>query len=124
MGMAAAVLMAVAGSMFVGQVGGAEDVKGLSDDIKGLFGRQMEDPDSLTITVRVWEGRTGLIVQYTPVESLAKRPAYLTRHFGRVSSYILGRQKWKSKVEYVLLRGDIGKGQFFEKRYLRRPRAN
>lgn len=122
MGMAAAVLMAVAGSMFVGQVGGAEDVQGLREDIQGLYGRQMEDPDSLSITVRKWEGRTGLIVEYAPVSSLARRPTYLAKHFGRISSYILGRERWKTRVEYVFLRGDLGNGQFLEKRFLRTPR--
>ena len=122
MGMAAAVLMAIAGSMFVGQVGGAEDVKGLRDDLKGLFGRQMVDQDALTIKVRSWEGRTGLVVEYAPVEALTSRRTRLEKHLGRVSTFILAQKEWKTKVDYVLLRAHLGGNRFHEKRYLRTPR--
>ena len=118
MGIIATVLVAFAGSVFVSKVGGAENVKGLEKDLREVFGRQMEDPEALSVKIRSWQESTGLEVTYRPAVRLSLDEPSLRRHMDRVAIHILAREEWKTQAGFVLLRLELDKRRPLEKRYL------
>jgi hypothetical protein len=117
MGMIAAVLLAFAGSFFVGKVGGAEHVQALRQEILEVYGAAVASPESLSVKVRRTEKETGLEVVFPPVPRLARDERSCRSQMDRIAMFIYGKKRWRRTADFILMRLDLGHGKSVEKRY-------
>ena len=117
MGIIALVMVAFAGSFFVGKVGGAEHVRGLRGEILEVYGLSIADHDQLSVKVRLIEEESGLEVIYSPVARLARDEKSCLRQMDRIANFIYGKKRWRKTAAFVLLRLKVSEGKHLEKRY-------
>lgn len=122
MGVISMVMLSMFGSFFIGKVGGAENVVGLKNDLKQVFGAAMKDPEALKLKVVLDNEESGLLVSYEINPATAAKANSFRFHRLRVINLIYGRSFWKRRAKFVTLRIRLPGGKVHEETF-RGPRS-
>ncbi len=120
MGIVGMVLMAGMGSYFVGKVGNAEMVSPLRKELGAIYGHQMKDPETLKVRVKKDEGGQGIVVSFTPKDSLLRDQQRRDRQIRRLANHVLGQPDWR-RINFVEVHLVLPEGRVIESRFERAP---
>jgi len=116
MGIMGMVLMAGMGSFFVGKMGNAENASPLRKELLAIYGHQMKNPETLRVSVLKDEGGAGVIVSFTPKDSLSRDKQRRDRQIRRLANHVLGQPDWE-KLSFVEVHLLLPEGQTQESRF-------
>ena len=111
-------MITFSGSLFVGKIGGAENVSTLRSDLRQIFGARMAKPEELTVrTVPDENGKAGLIIAFAPIPEVAARKGGMEFQMRRIIDFILNEGYWSKKADFIQFQLTLPNGKIQEHRY-------